>query len=169
MPPPTGAAAALGITYRPIGEDDLPFLAMVYASTRLEEVAATGWPVEAQRTFLIQQFHAQHTAYMRTYTQAEWLIIERGGEAVGRLYVDDWKDEIRLIDIALLPAGRGNGTGTAILTDLQTWARDSGKALTIHVEQSNPARSLYDRMGFVPIGGQGVYDLLEWRAQAPAR
>ena len=44
MPPPLSAAVAFGISYRPMIEDDLPFVADLYASTRAEEVAATGWP-----------------------------------------------------------------------------------------------------------------------------
>ena len=167
MPPPLRAAAAHGIAYRPIGERDLPFLARVYASTRLEEVASTGWPPEVQQNFLAQQFDAQHRHYMASYPTAEWLVIERSGEGVGRLYMDEWREEIRLIDIALLPHARGSGIGGAILADLQAMAAATGKPLTIHVEKNNPARTLYDRLGFVRIDEHGIYDLMEWR-RAPS-
>lgn len=167
MPPPLRAAAGLGVSYRESTEEDLRFLATVYASTRLEEVAATGWPEEMQLHFLAQQADAQHRHYRRTYANAEWLVIERGGEAIGRLFLEEWSDQIRLIDIALLPQGRGGGVGGAILADLQEMATDSGKALTIHVEQNNPAMRLYRRLGFVKVDEHGVYDLMEWRA-APA-
>ena len=52
MPPPLRAAAPFAIAYRPTTEDDLPFLAALYASTRAEEVAVTGWPEEIQRQLL---------------------------------------------------------------------------------------------------------------------
>src|SRR5688500_1918182 len=103
MPPPSRAAAALGISYRPIGEADLPFLFAVYASTRAEELAITGWTDEIKQQFLTQQFNAQHAHYQRHYPDAEWLVIERGGEPAGRLYMEEWPSQIRLIDIALLP------------------------------------------------------------------
>jgi RimJ/RimL family protein N-acetyltransferase len=146
MPPPLRAAAALGVSYRPSTEADLPLLASVYASTRLEEVAQTGWPTEMQLQFLAHQADAQHRHYQAHYPNAEWLVIERGGEAIGRLYVEEWPSQIRLID-------------------LQAMAADAGKPLTIHVERNNPAMRLYLRLGFAKIAEHGVYDLMEWRPE----
>jgi predicted GNAT family acetyltransferase len=40
-------------------------------------------------------------------------------------------------------------------------ADESERKLSIHVEQNNPARSLYDRLGFQPAGEHGVYVLME--------
>ena len=39
-------------------------------------------------------------------------------------------------------------------------------ALTIHVEMSNPARRLYERLGFAPVEEHGVYLLMERRPGA---
>ena len=166
MPPPLNAAARLGIAYRPAADGDLDFLALVYASTRLEEVAQSGWPLETQRRFLAHQFDAQHRHYRQHYPAAEWLVIERDGAAIGRLYVEEWPDQIRLIDIALLPDHRGGGSGGAILRDLMDMAAAADKPLTIHVEKNNPAMRLYRRLGFAPIDEHGVYDLMEWRPEA---
>jgi GNAT superfamily N-acetyltransferase len=163
MPPPLRAAAGLGVSYRPSTEADLAFLGLVYATTRLEEVAQTGWPLEMQHQFLAHQADAQHLHYRRHYPDAEWLVIERGGEAIGRLFLEEWSSEIRLIDISLLPLGRGDGVGTAILADLQEMAAAAGKTLSIHVERNNPAMRLYLRLGFAKIDEHGVYDLMEWR------
>lgn len=163
MPPPLKAAARLGVAYRPATDGDLPLLALIYASTRVEEVAQTGWEPELQRQFLIHQFDAQHRHYRQHYPNAEWLVIERGGAAVGRLYIEEWPDQIRLIDIALLPDSRGGGVGGAILSDLMDSARSAGKPLTIHVERNNPAMRLYRRLGFAPIDEHGIYELMEWR------
>ena len=165
MPPPLRAAARLGVSYRPSTDDDLPFLGLVYATTRLEEVAQTGWPLEMQHQFLAHQADAQHLHYRRHYPDAEWLVIERGGEAIGRLFLEEWASQIRLIDISLLPLARGGGVGTAILADLQDMAAAAGKPLSIHVERNNPAMKLYERLGFAKIDEHGVYDLMEWRPQ----
>jgi GNAT superfamily N-acetyltransferase len=166
VPPPLDAAARLGIAYRPAVDEDLGFLALVYASTRLEEVARTGWPPEAQRQFLAHQFDAQHRHYRQHYPAAEWLVIEREGVPIGRLYIEEWSDQIRLIDIALLPDHRGGGSGSAILSDLMDLAGAARKPLTIHVEKNNPAMRLYRRLGFARIDEHGVYDLMEWRPEA---
>src|SRR5262249_14254217 len=90
----------------------------------------------------------------------DFLVVERAGEAIGRVYVARWKDEHRIVDIALLPQHRGGGLGTALLSDLIDEATRAGKAGTIHVEKFNPALSLYRRLGFVTAGEQGVYDLM---------
>ena len=58
---------------------------------------------------------------------------------------------------------RGGGIGAAILRAIQDEARDIGKAVSIHVEKNNRARSLYARLGFEVIEDKGVYDLMEWR------
>jgi GNAT superfamily N-acetyltransferase len=168
MPPPLRAAARLGLSYRPITDEDMPFLAALYFSTRAEEVAQTGWPAEIQHQFLAQQFDAQHRHYQRHYADAEWLIIERGGETVGRLYIEEWPSQIRIIDIALVPAARGLGIGAAIFEDTFDVARAKGKKVSIHVEKNNRARNLYLRLGFELIADEGVYDLLEWRPDSPA-
>lgn len=163
MPPPLRAAARLNISYRKATDDDLGFVARVYCSTRLEEVAAAGWPVEVQHQFLAHQADAQHRHYRAHYPNAEWLVIERDGKPVGRLYLEEWPTQFRLIDISLLPEGRGGGVGGAILADLQDMAAGALKALSIHVERNNPAMSLYLRLGFVKVDDNGIYELMEWR------
>ena len=165
MPPPLAAAAALGIAYRPMVEDDLPFIEALYASTRTEELALTGWPEAQQQAFLIQQHRAQHQHYRIHFAEAEWLIVERGGEAIGRLYLDNRDDRHRVIDISLVPAARGQGIGGAILSDVIAAAEAQGKSVSIHVEVSNPARRLYDRLGFVTVADEGIY----LRLERPAR
>lgn len=161
--PPLRAAAALGIGYRPATDDDLPFLRFVYASTRAEEIAATGWPAEMQLQFLTQQADAQHHHYRTHYAGAEWLVIERSGTPIGRLYLHPRERDIRVVDIALVPEARGQGVATAIFEDFFCEAADAGKSVSIHVEKNNPAKRLYRRLGFVESGDQGVYDLMEWR------
>ncbi len=168
MPPPPRATARLGISYRVATDDDLPFVAMVYASTRLEELAMVDWTDEVRGQFLAHQHDAQHRHYRAHYPEAEWLVVERGGEPVGRLYIEEWSREYRIIDISLLPEHRGSGTGSAILNDILDQARAAGKGVSIHVERNNPAMRLYVRLGFVKIDEHGVYDLMDWRPQESA-
>lgn len=163
MPPPLRAAARLGISYRPMTDADLPFAAELYASTRREEVATTGWPADLQETFLAQQHEAQHSHYSIHYADAEWLILERAGEAIGRLYLRSEPERLQIIDISLMPASRGQGIGGAILRDVLGQARDQAKAVSIHVEKFNPARRLYERLGFEVVEDCGVYNRMEAR------
>jgi ribosomal protein S18 acetylase RimI-like enzyme len=158
-------AADAGLTFRPITDGDLPFIARVYASTRSEELAATDWSDEQKATFLEQQFQAQHAHYQRYYPQADWLVTMREGEDIGRLYIERWPSQHRIIDITLLPAHRGRGLGVALLRDLQDEAAAAGKAVSIHVEKFNPAMRLYRHLGFTTAEDKGVYDLMRWTAK----
>lgn len=155
-------AERLGLACRPMTDADLPFLFGLYASTRAREVAASGWPAEAQVQFLSQQFEAQHHHYTTYYPDAEWLVVEHEGRAVGRLYVEEWPSQFRIIDIALVPEAQGRGFGSALLADMFDRARGVGKKVSIHVEKNNPAMRLYERLGFSKAEDKGVYDLLEW-------
>lgn len=155
---------AQGLALRPIRDDDRDFLYEVYASTRAEELALVDWSAAEKEGFLRQQFAAQHQYYTATFTQARFAVVELGGTAIGRLYIDRRADEIRVIDIALLPAYRGRGFGRALMTAVLDEAGRAGKPVRIHVEQFNPAMRLYQRLGFRPRGAQeGVYRLMEWR------
>ena len=161
MPIPNRVAEH-GLSYRPATDADHNVLSRIYASTRAEEVARTGWPPEQQREFLQMQFEAQHAHYHEHYPDAQWLLIVQGIIPVGRLYLEDWPSQLRIIDIALLPEFRGRGFGEAILRDLMEDTAPTGRKVSIHVEKTNPAMRLYERLGFAKVEDKGVYDLLEW-------
>lgn len=154
------------ITFRPIRDDDREFLARLYASTREEELAVTPWSEEQKAAFLRQQFEAQHAFYTEQFADAEFSVILLDGEPAGRLYVDRREDEIRLIDIALLPEHRGQGIGGELMRDLLAEGEEKGLPVTIHVERFNPALRLYERLGFRHVEEQGPYYLMEWRPGA---
>jgi ribosomal protein S18 acetylase RimI-like enzyme len=147
---------------RPINPTDTEFLARVYASSRAEELAVTGWSEAQKAVFCRSQFDAQSAYYEENYPRAAFQIIERNGWPVGRLYVDRWEKEIRIVDITLLPEFRGSGIGTKLLHNLQEEARSAGKSLTIHVERFNRALGLYQRLGFEQVEDKGVYLLMKW-------
>ncbi len=156
-------AAAAGLTFRALTDADLPFLARVYASTRMDELSVVAWSEAEKLAFLRQQFDAQHAHWQTHYHDTDWLVMLRDGEGAGRLYIARWAREHRIVDIALLPEHRGHGLGTALLRDLLDEAARAGKPLSIHVEKMNPAVALYRRLGFVKEADEGVYDLMRWR------
>jgi ribosomal protein S18 acetylase RimI-like enzyme len=146
---------------RPVGDEDLAFLRRVYSSTRTEELAVTGWDDATKEAFLAQQFAAQHAHYLGNYEGATYDVVIVDGEPAGRLYVARWDDEIRVMDVALLPEHRGRGVGTRLLESLLEEGERSGKKVSIHVERANPAVALYERLGFEPVEEKGVYVLME--------
>ncbi|CAG0931219.1 diamine N-acetyltransferase [Thermoflexales bacterium] len=150
------------VTLRPITGDDLALLAQIYASTRAEELAQTDWTDEQKAAFLRQQFDAQHQYYQANYPRAQFQMVEEAGAPIGRLYVDRWEDQIRIMDVALLPAYRGRGVGTQLLEQILAEGRQLQLPVTIHVERFNPALRLYERLGFRVEEDKGVYLFLKW-------
>ena len=147
---------------RPIRADDDPFLRRLYASTRQRELALAPWSAEQEDVFLNQQFQAQHLYYQTQFQRAAFDVVEFQGTPIGRFYVDRREDEIRVIDIALLPEQRSKGLGGILMQSLLDEAATRGKRVTIHVELGNPAIRFYDRLGFAQAGDAGVHKLMEW-------
>ncbi len=141
----------------PVSNDDTPFLFALYASTREEELSVVPWTPEQKNAFLRMQFQAQQTSYDGNYPGASRDLILLGEEPIGRLYVQRTPDEIRVIDIALLPAWRGRGIGSRYLRDLCRESDATGIPLAIHVEKQNRALQLYQRLGFAIADDRGVY------------
>ncbi len=154
---------AVNESLRPITPDDLEFLYRVYASTREEELAQTGWNDKEKEAFLRMQFDLQHRFYQENYPGATFDVILIDGIPAGRLYVHRRKNEIRIMDIALLPEYRRKGVGTRLLSGIMAEGRKDGHPVTIHVEKFNPALHLYQKLGFSLSEDKGVYLLLEWK------
>jgi ribosomal protein S18 acetylase RimI-like enzyme len=145
------------ITFRPIGPDDEPFLYRVYASTRTEELALVPWDAAQKEAFLRMQFTAQQRYYQDQFPGASFRIILADARPIGRLYVERRREELHVIDIALLPEHRRAGIGSALLNDLLAEADRAGLPVRLHVERFNPALRLYQRLGFTVIGDTGLY------------
>lgn len=156
-----GGEAALGISLRAETADDLDFLRGLYFSVRRDEFAALNWPEEVLRGFLAGQFQIQSGQYAATYPTMERWIVESCGAPVGRIYILRAHNELRAIDISLLPASRNHGIGTALLSQLCREADLSGLPFRLHVEGRNPALRLYRRLGFIEKDDSGVYRAME--------
>lgn len=143
---------------RTVTADDEPWQLAIYASTRAEELAQTGWSAAEREAFLAQQHRAQQHHYRRHFPASRCQFILVGDTVAGRLWVDSREDRLHILDIALLPAFRSQGLGTRCLRALAEQAAATGRALSIQVEIHNPARRLYERLGFVADGEpQGLY------------
>ncbi|MBV9127804.1 MAG: GNAT family N-acetyltransferase [Verrucomicrobia bacterium] len=158
------------LTLRPICPEDEPFLCALYASTRADELAATGWSAEQRADFLRRQFHAQHAYYQTHFPAADFFVIQADGQPVGRLYVDrSVAEEIHLIDIALLPAQRRAGIGSALVMQLLAEGEKTGRPVRGYVEWANPALGFYQRLGFRATQEVGLHHRIEWTPpDAPA-
>lgn len=75
-------------------------------------------------------------------------------EIVGFIGLVMMAPESDILDITVLPEKRNQGVGRNLMTELFSRALQKGVTTTyLEVRQSNaPARHLYDKMGFQPIG-----------------
>ncbi len=157
---------AQGFALRSETEADIPFLRRLYVSTRWEEIAPVMDWTEAQKiAFLESQFALQRHHYRKYYGASEFAVIEKNGVPAGRIYIDRQDSALVVVDIALLPEYRGQGAGTAFMRAVCAEARTAGKKVSIYVEKFNPAQTLYRRLGFREILDEGVYWMMEWRAE----
>ncbi|MGD0959432.1 MAG: GNAT family N-acetyltransferase [Methylomonas sp.] len=139
------------------------FLRGLYASTRGGEMSLLPWTDAEKSIFLNQQFNLQRRHYRQHFPDAEFMLVLLAGQAVGRWYVQRGADAYLLIDVALLPAHRGQGLGGFLMNRLLSDAANAKKPVRLHVEKHNRAQNLYTRLGFDPINDEGVYLLMEWR------
>ena len=107
------------------------------------------------------QFNARQRQYGFQYADAADDIITLDGRAIGRMLVLRGKEENRLVDIALLPEHRNAGIGTGLLRGLIDEAARAAKSVTLHVERTNPAAGLYERLGFIKTRETGSHFFME--------
>lgn len=154
------------IKFRNEAEKDKPFLQELYRTTRWEELVPVPWSDDEKKDFLRWQFEAQYTHYQKYFPEAHFKIVLDKNKPIGRLYLDYRDDEIRIVDIALLPEHRNRGIGSKLIKDVMAEAGRLGLMVRIHVEHNNPAMTLYERLGFQKVDEEGVYWLMEWAAQS---
>ncbi len=98
-----------------------------------------GWPAPGDAGFVVDEHRPVGAAWWRFFTEHD----------PGFGFVDRTTPEL---SIGVTPGSRGRGLGTALLEALIAEARHQGiPALSLIVETDNPARSLYERFGFVTI------------------
>ena len=154
-----------GITFRPITHSDIPFLYTVYRSTRMEELSQAQFSEEELEDFLKTQFSLQHHQYMNNYSNATFeIIIINDSIPIGRLYMNESGDDMRIMDIALLPEFRNRGIGSTIMHHIIQTSEKLKKAVSLHVEYNNPALRLYEKLGFKICTKGSVYVLMKREA-----
>lgn len=154
-----------GVDRRTEGPADLDFVRALYASTRVGEMALLEHWTDGEKTrFLHSQFDAQRQHYRAHYPDARYDLLLDSDAPIGRFYVAELPGDLRLMDIALLPAWRNRGIGSALVRELMDTAASRSCRVSLHVESGNPARRLYRRLGFEDAGEAGFYLLMCWSA-----
>jgi ribosomal protein S18 acetylase RimI-like enzyme len=149
------------ISFKTISPSDQSFIEKLYRSTREKELSITNWPEDQKQRFCIMQSIAQEADYKKNYKDASYQLILYKNKAAGRLYLWETDKEIHIIDISLLPEFQGKGIGRQILTDIIQSAKEKNKIVALRVVPDNPAKKLYEKLGFNTISKEATRDYME--------
>jgi ribosomal protein S18 acetylase RimI-like enzyme len=158
---------AAKVRLRPVTPEDEVILLKIYASTREEEMQqAAGWSDEQKEMFLRWQLEMQRNDYERRFPRADYQIILFAGEPAGRLWVGRTPEQIRLLDIAILPRFQNRKIGTYLLRNLIKESEETGIPLRHMIFKLNTeARRFYERLGFRLMEDDRMYLLMERHPQ----
>ena len=149
------------IQLRPAEEKDAAFIEAVYRTTREAELNLTNWSEYQKGAFISMQSAAQLADYKTKCPGARFQIIIYNQKNAGRFFTCETENDIRLLDITILPEFAGQGIGTNLLLRLIERSNKVQKKISLHVIASNPALKLYQRLGFVHIKKDGFYYYME--------
>ena len=152
------------LTLRPATKEDEAFLLALYDSSRAEELAQVEWADGQKEVFVRWQFDLQRREYDARFPDASYQVIMVDEEPAGRIWIGVDEEQIRLLDIALLPRFQRRGIGTLLLRWLIDEAAQVKKPLRHMVfVLNNDAHRFYERLGFVVIEDLGAYKHMEWK------
>ena len=150
------------IHLRPQRAEDEAFLFALFCATREAEFASI--PQPQRETLLRFQYQAQSRDYAARFPHSEHFIVEFSGQAAGRLLLNREGNEVRVVDIAVVPEMQGQGIASAVLKSLISEAQATGMPLRLSVWHNNPALALYGGLGFRETARSATHLELEWRS-----
>jgi GNAT superfamily N-acetyltransferase len=145
--------------------EDEDFLRSVYVAARWPDLSLLGLCENETKALLRWQFDAQVSHVDAFFPHATHSVVLLGAEAIGQLIVDRSTDEIRVVEIALLPAFRHLGIGTVLVRSLFEEADAKHLPVRCHVVQDDDARGFWEHVGFLEQGLDGVHVAMERKCE----
>lgn len=156
--------AAPPYTLRPATDDDREFLWCLVVATMKDYVDQTwGWDEDDQRRLFDEKVDIPN---------ARIVVIDGADAGLFVLYhpaapdphpaqAEDFAAGAYYVaEIELMPPYQRRGIGAAILRDVIAEARSGGRPVALRVLKVNPARRLYERLGFALIGESDTHYLM---------
>jgi ribosomal protein S18 acetylase RimI-like enzyme len=150
------------IEMRPAEAADQAFLALLYASTRTADQRMGACDARTEAMLMTLQYRARQTQLHALFPYADAAIIVERERPIGALHVNYGSDEIRLLDISLLPECRSRGIGLGLLRSLQAQGVRMRVPVRLDVLPGTRAQRLFQRCGFTLNGANGLYLCMEW-------
>jgi ribosomal protein S18 acetylase RimI-like enzyme len=144
------------IGLRPGATNDREYLWWLHCATMREYVDKTwGWDEAWQRRKFDEDFDP-----------LSLLIVGKDGAAIGQISVRRTGDEIFLASIEIAPEQQNQGIASQLIKELLRESDQSQLPVKLQVLRVNPARRLYERLGFVYVGETPTHYLM---GREPAR
>lgn len=121
--------------------DDIPFLLELRESTMSAQLVAAGIELSTKETL---------TRVMHKFECADVVLLD--GKPVGVIKVSQSEKQWKIDQIQLIPSTQGKGLGTNLLKTVIEQATTAGATLTLSVLKKNPAKRLYESLGFTTTG-----------------
>jgi ribosomal protein S18 acetylase RimI-like enzyme len=126
---------------KPASKGDIDFLVNLRKQTMSEHLDAAGWLMD----------DAGHLERVLINFE-DCYVIEIDQEAIGMVKYLSLLDKIFVMQVQILAKFQGRGMGREVIEYLIELAKADSKHAELHVLKANPAKQLYERLGFV------VYD-----------
>jgi ribosomal protein S18 acetylase RimI-like enzyme len=129
------------IAFRSALENDYDFLYALHVATMKEYVNKTwGW----DETF-------QEDIFRKKFIPSQIQIITLAGNDIGMISLEERNEDLFLHVIEILPRHQRQGFGTTIIQKIIDDAARQRKEVRLQVLKVNPAKQLYDRLGFAVV------------------
>jgi ribosomal protein S18 acetylase RimI-like enzyme len=140
------------VELRSTDPDDYDFAFSVHCAAMRSSVEKIyGWDVDWQARYFREHFDP-----------ARRQIVRYCGNDVGYISIEERKTSLFLSSIAILPVYQGRGIGTTLIRRLQHEAGAKGVPVRLQVLKGNPARALYERLGFKVTGETDTHYRMKW-------
>lgn len=103
----------------------------------------------------------QQEHFRRNFDPDACRIITVEGEDAGVLSLEIREEEVFLRNIEIMPEHQRKGIGTFLIDSVLGEARGEGKNVVLQVLKVNPARRLYERLGFSITGENATHYLMK--------
>lgn len=134
------------LSRRPATEADIPFLLALRRETMDGHLAASGIATDDA---------SRRTRVMHAFDCAELLLGD--GVPVGLLKLRRLPHEWEIVQIQLAPALQGRGIGRSLLREILADATRAGVSVSLTVLKANPAKRLYEELGF-EVSGEDAHE-----------
>lgn len=156
------------ITTRPVRDSDEKLLFRLFACTMDEHKPGPDFPDEQWKPFVEQQYKLQTAHYKKEFYDGTFDVIEHRGQPVGRITVCrakfDGLQQIRLIDIIILPEFRKQGIARKVTEELQSESKESGAPIICCTSLCEGTLPHLKNLGFETIEEHELNPTFKWEA-----